>query len=164
MVSETAKVRARAGVYSAVMVDEHGSAPPIPMPAIKRSTVSVRRLGVKPMATVVAPNTNTLAASTRRRPIRSATTPATAMPTAMPIRPAATGTPKASFEAPHSLIISGMAKPMNWPSKPSSTMASAAIRTTIFCMPVKGPSSSVRPMSRIGAVAVLMSDSCCDCC
>ena len=159
MVRETARVRARAGVYSAVIVDAHGSAPPIPRPAIKRSTVSARILGAKPIEIVVTPKTNTLAASTRRRPIRSATTPATAMPTAMPIRPAATAGPKASLEMPHSLIISGMAKPINWPSKPSSTIAIAAMKTTIFCMPVKGPSSSVRPMSRVGAVPVFMSGS-----
>ena len=109
----TAMVRERAGAYSAVMVEQLGSAPPMPRPATKRRMMMLCTSGAKPMATVAAPNSSTLKASTRRRPIRSAMLPAMAMPTAMPIRPEATAGAKAARVMPHSLMIIGMAKPIS---------------------------------------------------
>ncbi|KML07530.1 hypothetical protein VK92_11310 [Burkholderia sp. LK4] len=44
----------------------------------------------------------------------------------IPISPAATAGANAPRVIPHSRISTGIAKPINWPSKPSSTIASAA--------------------------------------
>lgn len=147
MVAVTATVRRRAGVNSAVMVVALGKAPPIPSPATKRSSATVSASGARPMAQVAEPNRKTLATTAVRLPKRSANRPAQALPIPIPISPAATAGAKASRLIPHSWIINGMAKPMSWPSKPSSTMESAASRTTSFCMRVKGPSSSRLPIS-----------------
>ncbi len=113
MVAVTARVRRRAGVNSAVMVVALGKAPPMPNPAIKRSAATVRASGARPMAQVAVPNRITLAMTAMRRPKRSANSPAQALPMPMPISPAATAGAKASRVIPHSLIISGMAKPMS---------------------------------------------------
>ncbi|MCY1534124.1 hypothetical protein D9M68_694830 [compost metagenome] len=136
MVAVTARVRRRAGVNSAVMVVALGNAPPMPSPATKRSSATVSASGARPMAQVAAPNTKTLAMTASRRPNRSANRPAQALPMPMPTSPAATAGANASRVIPHSWIISGMAKPMSWPSKPSSTMEKAASSTTIFCIRV----------------------------
>ncbi len=88
------------------------------------------------MAQVAAPNTSTLPITAHRRPKRSANRPAQALPIPMPISPAATAGAKALRVMPHSLMITGMAKPISCPSKPSITMDSAASMTTIFCMVV----------------------------
>ena len=139
MVAVTARVRRRAGVNSAVIVEALGSAPPMPRPARKRSAAIAVTSGAKPIAIVAAPNRNTLAISTSRRPMRSATMPAQALPTAMPTRPAATAGAKAALVMPHSLISAGMAKPISCPSKPSMTIARAASVTTSRCIDVNGP-------------------------
>ncbi|MNL12842.1 hypothetical protein D3C87_1337230 [compost metagenome] len=68
MVAVTASVRRRAGVNSAVMVVELGSAPPMPSPATKRSTATVSASGASPIAQVAVPNTNTLTITAMRRP------------------------------------------------------------------------------------------------
>lgn len=153
IVAVTIIVRRRAGVYSAVIVVAVGNAPPMPRPATKRSAAIVSTLCASPIAQVAAPNRNTLPSTAPRRPKRSATSPAQALPIPIPISPAATAGAKAPRVMPHSLISTGIAKPISWPSKPSSTIESAASSTTHFCIVVNGPSSSVAPMSTAGAVA-----------
>src|SRR5450830_1640950 len=147
MVAVTATVRCLAGVNSAVMVVELGNAPPMPKPAIRRRMAMVSTSGARPMAQVAAPKISTLPMMAQRRPKRSANKPAQALPRPIPIRPAATAGAKALRVMPHSLISTGIAKPINWPSKPSMTMDSAARQTTNFCIVVKTPSSRVLPMS-----------------
>lgn len=67
----------------------------------------------------------------------------------MPTSPAATTGANALRAIPHSLISTGMAKPINWLSKPSTMIDSAASRTISFWNVVNGPSSSTLPMSTV---------------
>src|SRR5450631_1036206 len=119
----------------------------MPSPATNRRAAIAITFGANPMEQVAAPNRKTLAITAMRRPKRSANRPAQQLPTAMPSKPAATAGANASRVMPHSLMIEGMAKPISWPSKPSMTMAMAAMQTTIFCIVVNGPSSRTRPIS-----------------
>ncbi|MNU01709.1 hypothetical protein D3C72_2451930 [compost metagenome] len=68
MVAVTASVRRHAGVNSAVIVVELGSAPPMPRPAMKRNTATLSASGASPIAQVAVPNTKTLTITAMRRP------------------------------------------------------------------------------------------------
>ncbi|GAA1932429.1 hypothetical protein GCM10009837_67720 [Streptomyces durmitorensis] len=72
----------RLAAYSATRTAPTAHSPPNPTPCKARKTSRVPKLGAKPQATVNTAYTLTVHISARTRPTRSASTPASAPPTA----------------------------------------------------------------------------------
>src|SRR5215469_4932448 len=95
IVHVTARGRTREGVNSATRVVEMGSAPPIPNPAKKRNQPTEDGELERLTRQVAKPNSRTLPITAQRRPRRSASMPAHALPKLIPNKPAETAVAKA---------------------------------------------------------------------
>ena len=78
-----------------------------------------------------------------RRPMRSATPPSTADPTAMPMSSIDSTMPSAARSMPHSMAMPGDAKLIESTSNPSSAFRATVIATTMTCCAVIGERASV---------------------
>ena len=142
MVSVTAAARFLGCVNSAISVAALGKAPPIPRPAtnLKKSRNGMECASA--MESVATANSRTFNSSARRRPRRSPAIPPATAPSATPKSPSARTGVKAALLRCQSLAMAGTAKPINWMSMPSKTMASAVQSTIHACCMLKLPASS----------------------
>ncbi len=97
-----------------------------------------------------------------RRPIRSATPPSTAEPTAMPMSSIDSTMPSAPRSMPHSVAMPGEAKLMESTSNPSRAFRATVIATTSTCCAVIGERASVsRGSAFMVGVTLRQSGVCC---
>ena len=95
------------GQYSLISVTALGMAAPRPSPVTKRSPTSCGMFCEKAEARQPRPNTSTAPTSTRLRPSRSASGPASSAPAASPNSAALSTGASAILLAPHSLASEG---------------------------------------------------------
>lgn len=141
MVEVTAKLRLRAGVYSATSAAALGRAPPSPNPANNRSAPSCAIDPTTAIKAVARAKTRTLESNAVFRPRRSPASPPNAVPNIMPTWPRARMGARFSLLTCQLCRMAGAARPSDWLSKPSSRMAQPTATSRAFCRRFHGASS-----------------------